>query len=159
MAYTDGLYQIEGVNTQCEATGAAVINRLDAAEAPIRFPGGATILEFGLVVTEAYTHANATRQVVSLQLATVEGGTYADVATITTPKASTDTAYGGASAAVGGRIVSSKRSLRVKPGECVQFYQKTAAGGAGGAARPYIIARLDGAGGVNSAAPLTQVSA
>ncbi len=154
--YTDSLVQIMGVATQGE-TAAADVNREDMAAAEIRFPGGATILEFGAITTELWDVAGANAAILSLQKATVEGGSFTSKATITFPKAGTATNGGVVGARL--RCSGSAIPLQVKPGELVKFVVTQAATDLGGAFIPYIIARLDGFGGANSAAPMVEIAA
>jgi hypothetical protein len=154
MAYTDGIVQYEGAPT-AENAAAADINRADMATPDIRFPGGATILGFGIqsTGTAAYS-ANATRPAVSLSTATScnTDASYTEQAVVTIT----------ASLAKGARIRSSASvfPLNVPPGGMVKFAQKTQGGAAGGTHRPYIIVRLNGdATGGNTASVLTSVAA
>ncbi len=148
--YTDNLFYVEGAETQGETAAAVVAVRGDTGE-NIRFPGGATILEFGAITTEAWDVAGANACVLALKRKTVEGGSGASLATITFPKTA-----GAAASAVGVRSVSTMAPQRIKPGESVYFEVTQAASDAGGAFIPYIIARLDGFKGANSAAPVVE---
>lgn len=153
--YTEPLVQYFGVDTQGE-TAAADINEVDSAAAVIRFPGGATIMEFGSITTEAWDVAGANANIIQLHKATVEGGSYAAIsgAQITHPKTA-----GAAASAVGVRNVCANGPWTIKPGESVKFVCSQAASDAGGAFRAYIIVRLDGYKGANSAAPIVTYTA
>ncbi len=153
--YTDNLVQYFGVDTQGE-TAAADVNLEYVADPVIRFPGGATIMEFGTITTEAWDVAGANANILQLQKAPVQGGSFVAItgAQITHPKTA-----GAAASAVGVRNVCSKGPFKVAPGEAVKFVVTLAASDAGGAFRPYIIARLDGFRGANAAAPVVLYAA
>jgi hypothetical protein len=152
MAYEDTGFLIEFVDTQGE-TAAADVNRLDAASAEVRFPGGATI-RFGTITTEAWAVAGANRCKVALQRATVEGGSFVTVETISLPKDANDTINEEA-AAVGARVIN-QDPINVLPGEVVKIAVTQAASDAGGAFRAFIVGRLNGVEGANTAAPVVK---
>jgi len=154
MAYTDGLFFVEGAATQGETAAAVVAVRGDTGQFII-IPGGATIEEFGAVTIEAWDVAGANACILDLKRITVYGGSGASLGTITFPKTA-----GAAASAVGVRSVNSVvKGTRVKPGEVLYFEVTQAASDAGGAFIPYLILRLDGAKGANAAAPVVEYAA
>jgi len=143
-----------------EGTGAAVqaIQGAQSVSTPTfgeeyAFPGGCTILEFGLNVQVTLGTQASAAPVVALLVgaASAVGASGTEIATITP----------AASAPAGTRVISSSANFpyRVKPGEVVVFKQKTAGNADTGDYFAYAIVRLDGYGGTNSAAPVSRKAA
>lgn len=159
MSYTDGIFMVRSVSTpEGGGTGDLIIQGAQSAGTPTFgeeyvFPGGATILEFGLEVQVTLGTQATAAPVCALKVGTKAGsGTSGtEIATITP----------AASAAAGERIISSSSSFpyRVKPGECIVFNRKTAGNGDTGDYFAYCLVRLDGFGGTNSVAPVSRKAA
>lgn len=136
----------------------------------VRCPAGCSIEAFGVTITEALTNASATHCVVALKAVNIEGGTTTTVASITLPKdttevtPSTQTSPSDRTAtqavAVGARIISSATTIpyNVTPGGIFYVEITQAAGAAGGAIRPFVVARHNGIPGALAASPVTKIA-
>lgn len=130
MSYADGLQFWPSAATAAEVeTGAADLYDLDVAF-PVQIEG------FGLVMTET-NGTQATDAVVSLDISTNSGESdRAEKATITIPDA----------AAAGAVLVSTDADFPIKlpAGSRATIEYKTAATGAPGAFKPYLLLRCEG---------------
>ncbi len=136
----------------------------------VRCPGGALIEAFGLTITEALTNANATHCTLALKVLDKEGGTTTTVATITLPKDSTEVTpatqtnpvdrTATQAVAAGARLVSTASALPYKVAQGGIFYVEVtqAAGAAGGAFRPFVVARQEGNPAATAASPVTKIA-
>lgn len=183
MAYTDPRHVFEYTNaagTTLEVEAAAAICKrvgrvADAGTAAsaaldgVRCPAGCDIEDFGLLVTEAITNANATHFIIALKVVAVEGGSATTVAQITLPKDSTEVTTddvrpsdrtAAQAVAVGARFRSSDVDLPYKVPQGGHFYVEVtqAAGAAGGAVRPFVVARFPGSVAPTTASPVTSIA-
>ncbi len=150
MAYTDGL-MILGSDLAAVQVETAAADIDDFV-----IPCNATVLEFGVLVTEDFA-AHATDPVVKLQKKSAIGGTATDVLSLTLGSSATlksgdgtkeaQTAISADTDLDNGDVVLANRGnnpVTVQSGEVLTLRADTAAGEAGGAYIPFVILRLDG---------------
>jgi len=163
--------EVEATAAICKKVGrlADIATAADADIDGIRCPCGADVEAFGVTITEAITNANATKFVISLMVAALEGATPAAVATLTLPGAAAEVVLADVrptgktaaqAVAVGARWLSADLDIpyRVPPGGYFYVQVTTAAGGAGGAVRPFVVVREPGMPDPTATSPVTRVA-
>lgn len=184
MAYTDPrvtqeytlpagtVIEVETTAAVCARVGRTADKGDAASEAldSVWCPAGALIEAFGVTITEALTNAHATHCIVALKSVDKEGGTTTTVATLTLPKDSTEVTVStqtnpsdrtaAQAVAAGARLLSTDTSLPYRVEQGGHFYVQVtqAAGGAGGAFRPFVVVRQEGQPAATSASPVTKIT-